>query len=228
MGKILSMSGWAQPHDVLKEVTPNAEFMDYSACGTPELLFNHLKSNVYDGVVAWSLGAQLAVRAIKEGALAPKWMVLLAPPLQFVNDEAFGEGMDPVTYGLFREGYAKDATRTASRFNGLLVKGDRYMREILPLLGNHPQVHSPEHWLHWLDDLADQKLSDFTGITLPPTLLIQGKEDVIVPCTQAYAWKNQFPDIELHLMDGMGHTPHHHDADQVRTLIEQHSGKHAL
>lgn len=228
MVKILSMSGWAQPHDALHSLIPDAEHLDYSAYKSPDALFAYLSEQSYDAVVAWSLGAQLAVRATLEGVLKPKWMVLLAPPLQFVNDATFDAGMDPVTFAQFHQSYSADPQRTLSRFHGLLVKGDRHMRRILPLLGHHPEVQNVSHWLPWLNDLADVKHTDFCSGQLPPTLLIQGKEDVIVPCTQAEAWQARFTQIESRIVEAMGHTPHLHDEALLRRWIDEHGAKHAL
>ena len=223
---ILSMSGWTQPHDALAELAPEAEMLDYSLYGSAERLFESLAHKRYEGVVAWSLGAQLAVRAVQRGVIAPKWMVLLAPPLQFVNDESFKDGMDPLTYGLFREGYEKEPLRSMTRFHGLLVKGDRHFKQILADLTHHERVEDALHWLPWLDDLAAQKGEHFEEGSLPATLLIQGREDVVVPATQAEAWKLLLPEIDVRIIEEMGHTPHLHDPKMVREWIDAHRELH--
>lgn len=226
MANILSMSGWTQPHDALHVLAPEAEHLDYSRFADADSVFSHLSIKRYDGVIAWSLGAQLAVRAIKANVINPKWMVMLAPPMQFVSCEAFAGGMDPVTYQLFRDGYVADAQRTAKRFHGLLVKGDKRYKDIMPHLSHHAEVHNVPHWLPWLDDLAAQQILVFDGVELPPTLLVQGEEDAIVPPSQAHAWKEKFPEIQLQLVSEMGHTPHLHDAKQVRAWIDAHKEQH--
>lgn len=220
----LTLSGWTQPTDaVAQALAPDANIFDYSEYATPEASFAGLEAfkNV-ENIIAWSLGGQLAVRAIAAGVLRPKHLTVIAPPYQFVQA---GAGMDTTTFTLFRENYASDPARTKQRFHALVAKGDRDMRRILPLLGHHHAVEDTARWLPWLDDLGATSLDKLNLSALPRTLLVQGVNDAIVPAAQAERFANHAPQITVERWDDVSHAPHMHDAARLTASIVNHRGQ---
>jgi pimeloyl-[acyl-carrier protein] methyl ester esterase len=141
----------------------------------------------------------------------PKQLTLIAAPYQFVSDERFKSGMDPLTFQLFRESYAKDPARTKQRFHALVAKGDEAPKTILSQLEHHADVDNTGRWLPWLDNLHAVSLRDINLSAVPQTLIIQGAADAVVPQAQGEALLSALPKAKLELWDNTGHAPHLRD-----------------
>ena len=222
----LLLSGWTQPTDALAHLAEDALLFDYSDYPTPTAAMEALRDIRADRVIAWSMGGQLALRAIAAGALSPSHLTLIAAPMQFVSDASGVKGMDPTTYQLFRESYQRDAARTKTRFHGLVSKGDRDMRRVMDMLGHHPQVEEVARWLPWLDDLAAHRLDVSALASAPPTLIIHGMNDAIVPLAQSEHLVRHLPHAQLNRWAEVGHAPHVHDANRLRAEMADHRALH--
>jgi pimeloyl-ACP methyl ester carboxylesterase len=218
----LLLSGWTQPTDALAPLADDAVLFDYSDYASPDAAIEALRKLKPRHAVAWSLGGQLALRAIAAGALAPKHLTVIAAPVQFVSSGSDLEGMGAETYRLFKESYMHDPARTKSRFHGLIAKGDGAFKQVMGLLGYHPQVEDIGRWLPWLEDLAHYRL-DMVGLaSAPPTLIIHGMNDVIVPHAQSEYLARHLPRAQLNSWAQVGHAPHAHDAVRLRREMHEH------
>lgn len=214
----LLLSGWAQPVDALAHLVDDAVLFDYSDHASPEAAIEAMRDLKAEKVIGWSLGGQLAMRAIAAGALKPQHLTLIAAPLQFVSTPEL-KGMDATTYQLFRESYAKEPARTKERFHALVAKGDVKFRAVMDLLGHHPQVEDTRRFLPWLDALAAHRFDRAQLASFPRTLIIHGMNDHIVPLAQSEALVQLLPDAKLQAWEGVGHAPHLHDADRLREAL---------
>lgn len=222
----LILSGWTQPTDALAHLVDDPVLFDYSDFASPEAALVALKQVRCTRCVAWSMGGHLALKAIAAGALRLRHLTLIATPYQFVSDDPALRGMDSRTFELFRASYANDAARTSERFKALLVKGDRDARRVMPLLAHHPQVRNTARFLPWLDDLGRSTLADTALTQVPPTLLIHGTHDAIVPHDQSRMLARILPQATLSSWAEVGHTPHLHDAVRLRREIAEHQALH--
>lgn len=214
--KTLTLSGWTQPSDALVPLVPDALTFDYSDYPNPEASFEGFRQFAdVERIVAWSMGGQLALRAIAAGVLNPKKLVLIAPPYEFVGEE----GMDPFTFNQFRENYAKDAARSKTRFHGLIAKGDKYHKQIVGMLGHHPEVENTARWLPWLDDLGAFTVNALDLSRVPAPLIVHGAEDVIVPIAQSRALAKHLGSGIFEAWEACGHAPHHHDTEKLRNRL---------
>lgn len=214
----LLLSGWAQPADALSHLAENAVLFDYSDYPSPDAAIDALSTLKPKHIIGWSLGGNLALRAIGAGALKPEHLTLIGAPMRFVGEH----GMGPETFHLFRESYASDPTRTKGRFHALIAKGDLAARQVMELLGHHPKVEEISRWLPWLDDLGNHAISAEMLASVPPTLIIQGMNDAIVPYAQSELLARALPNAQLNRWEGVGHAPHLHDAARLRQEIAQH------
>ncbi|MFZ4125682.1 MAG: alpha/beta fold hydrolase [Rickettsiales bacterium] len=216
--KTLTLSGWTQPADALASIVPDSVHFDYSDYSNPEASFDGLKQFQHiEYVVAWSMGGQLALRAIAAGVLKPKKLVLIAAPYQFVGKD----GMDAFTFTQFRQNYAADATRSKTRFHGLIAKGDVRHRAIVGLLGHHPEVENTQRWLPWLDELAQFSVESLDKSVIPAPFVIHGTEDVIVPLKQSEALLAHLGAGQLDAWESCGHAPHLHDTEMFRKRLSE-------
>ncbi len=221
MSDILTLSGWAQPADAVAQVIGDATSVDYSDYPSPAATFAELKNRSRPRlVVGWSMGGELAIRAILAGVLKPEKLILLAAPYQFVSGGSFNGGMDPVTYRQFRDSYARDPARTRQRFHALVAKGDARSREVMAQLTHHPQVDDTARWLPWLQQLGAGSLRDVDLAALPPTLIIHGTNDHIVPIAQGEMLAGRIPGAQLQRWEEAGHAPHLHDKLRLLQVIE--------
>lgn len=223
----LLLSGWSQPVDALAHLADDPILFDYSDYPNADAAIEALKKMPHTQCVGWSMGGQLLLRAMAAGAIAPKHVTLIAAPMQFVSDAAV-KGMDPLTYQLFRDGYAKDPARTKTRFHGLVAKGDRDMRRVMEMLGHHPEVENTARWLPWLEDLAAHRLDVAALASAPPTLIIHGMNDQIVPHAQSEMLMRYLPNAQLNSWAEVGHAPHVHDAPRMMREIAAHRAQHGV
>ena len=211
----LILSGWAQPVGALAMLEMDALTFDYSDYASPEESFLNLQRfRDIDHIIAWSLGGQLAVRAIAAGVLSPKHLTLIAAPYQFVSA---GDilGMDPLTFAQFHQNYAQNPARTKARFHALVAKGDAKANAVLAQLTHHPNVENTARWLPWLDALATTSLIESDLVRVPPTPIVHGENDAIVPVNQAMWFAKRLPHAQLQRWPETGHAPHLHDAARL-------------
>ena len=217
--KTLTLSGWAQLAEALAQLASEADRYDYSQHANAEEAIAALAQfRGHSSVIGWSLGGQLALRAIAAGALAPKRLVLIAAPARFVGEQ----GMGPETFALFRESYVKDPKRTKERFRALIVKDDSRNREVMNALKDHPDVENTARWLPWLDALEQFDVATLDLSDAPRTLIVHGMNDRIVPFAQGEMLADLLPHAVLQGMAEAGHAPHLHDVERLRREITAH------
>lgn len=216
---ILTLSGWTQPVDALRAMVPHAQVVDYVDVTEPSHIAEQLARSEYDMVIGWSLGAILARQLLHHGHVKANALVSIASPLQFVRDHRVHDAMPLDTFEQFYANYRDDTERTVKRFHGLLVKDDIHHKTILANLTHHPRVHDADAWLIWMDYLRDYSALDHHYSNLPPTLIIHGNRDAIVPVTQAYHLSEYIEHASLHVIHGSGHAPHWHNPQLVKQLI---------
>lgn len=215
--KTLTLSGWGQPADALDPIARDAICFDYSDYPDTARALEALRALNPDHVIGWSLGGQLALHAIVAGALNPKKLTLIAPAFQFVKGGTVDDGMDRFTFDTFRSNYATDPERTATRFHSLIAKGDSKMRNVMQGLRNHSQIAQAARWLPWLDALDREPVSRLSLAMVPPTTIIHGTQDAIVPVAQAHMLAQTLPKARVEIWEGVAHAPHLHDTERLRS-----------
>lgn len=230
MLETLCANGWAQPHDGLSILAPDALHLDYREC-RDFTCTTGLVASVAPKVrcaIGWSLGGTLLMEAIVRGGLQAKQLVLIAPPLQFVASEDFPHGMDPLIFYQFYQNYRDNPERTASRFTGLIAKGDRHSRRIMSELDAWSGSARADIWHPWLDKLNEQSFNEYYYKDIPQTLIIHGKNDAIVSIKQSEALAERLPQVTLRVWDEASHAVHLHDSAAVLEAIRTHAMEHGL
>ncbi len=219
--KILTLSGWAQDHEALTplldmpmEAEHYSDHADYAAWKRAH------SERKYDVVIGWSLGGQLAVRALNDKWLSARKLILIGTPYQFVANHRFSHAMEPWLFGQFVENYQMDPQRTAKRFRGLIAKNDMREKEVSRSLRLHAEVERKERWAGWLKELEgtgfDTVSSDF-----PETLVIHGEKDSLVKYAQAQHLEDILPHSSLYSLPHAAHAPHLHDKAQVQAAMHR-------
>lgn len=225
MTEILTLSGWTRHEDSLKPFLPeHAISFDYSAHAPGDAVFQALGAyKTARHVVAWSQGAQLTLRALARGVLAPEKVTLLAPSAFFVKQDTHDHAMDGFTYQTFCENYASDAARTKKRFNGLVAMGDAQQKQVMDGLIHHDEVENTNRWLPWLQDLQHQDLrgEPLENITAH-VQIIHGLADGVIHPKQAEILAEKLPNAVLHLWENCAHAPHLHNGGNLLKLLKKH------
>ncbi len=217
----LILSGWAQPANALQMLDADTITFDYSD-HLPERALEELKNFKHvTRVIGWSTGGALALSAIAQGILSPAHLTLIAAPYQFVSGNGV-KGMDKLTFDQFRTNYETDPARTKTRFHALVAKGDAHGADVLKQLEHHPKVEETARWLPWLDYLGTHSLANATLAKLPPTLMIHGMNDAVVPHSQSQLLAAKLTHATVSAWEGVGHAPHLHDDARLRAEIAAH------
>ncbi|MGE0754021.1 MAG: alpha/beta fold hydrolase [Alphaproteobacteria bacterium] len=221
--RILTLAGWGQPpeHVYLPglDVTPFTYANDNLEAALEKL---SKQAAQHDAIIGWSLGGQLAAMATARGMMRPQKLVMIASPFQFVHSEILPLGMPRTQFNLFRNNYLADPSRTLHKAWELVIKGDAkagLLRQTHLAAGKDEMLVQPWHnWLHQLDDLTCHGL-DFTHF--PQTLLLHGRNDVVVKPNQSEHYLKHLPDAMLVVFDEAGHAPHWHDSARAQNEIQE-------
>ena len=223
--KILALSGWGQPHDTLFDIAPeNTTHFDYTDYTTIEsaLMAIAQQAKNHDAVIGWSLGGQLAVRAVASGLMLPKKLVLIGVPFQFVHSDKIKIGMPRDKFQKFRDNYAKNAQHTLAKAWELIVLNDKNSDYVRAQFTKYNQnVMLEKNWLHWLDMLDGFSCGELDFSQFPPSLLLHGVQDAVVEHTQAHEFAKVIPQAKHIIMENAGHAPHWHDTQFVKRHIEE-------
>lgn len=216
----VSLSGWGQAADVLQEIWPGVASVDYAK--TPHVAHALGLIPAGDMVIGWSLGGQLAVRAVAAGLIRPKKLVLIATPFQFVATDALKLGMPAAMFRVFRDNYAANPQQTLNRAWASILKGDSKASDVRAHLERQDrEALLDKHWLAWLEHLQEFSCADMYMGDFPPTLLIHGREDAVVYHAQSLAFAAAIPQSKLVTFESCGHAPHWHDPQRVAHEIKE-------
>ncbi len=208
--RTVTLSGWGQPHDALKEAAEGATHLDYAHAANVDEVFRMLAAQEPERVIGWSLGGQLAVRAIAAGAIAPKELVLIATPFQFKGSAEF------------EQNFAKNPARTLLKAWSLIHYEDTrsvYIADTLRAFDKDAVLK--KDWLRWLRILMDFSCEGLDFSRFPKTILLHGDKDKVVDVAQSGLFLKQILHAKRMIWEGCGHAPHFHDATKLRTQIAE-------
>lgn len=223
--EILCLSGWGQKFDSLEKVFSESNFdpffvssFNYSKLSSAEDFFTKITAEKNPQIlIGWSLGGQLAIRAIEKKILRPKLLILLAPPFQMIKDARIQAGMAPKTFKEFYQNFAKAPNQTLKQFAILASMNDHNAAEIARTLDisdeNFPQLK------FWLEELERFSCFDVDFSNMPRTLYFQGAGDMIVHQSQAQYFAQRIKNFRLEIFKECGHAPHLSHLHKVREII---------
>lgn len=207
MSRRLTISGWGQKANSLTKLfKEESDFLDYLPHDEKFIFdFAMMSQGKYDEITAWSLGGQIAIKIAN--MIGVKKLNLIAVPFNFVNFGEYNIGIDQEIFAEFQSGLKSNPEKILKKFNRLIVHGDSNSKQILPQLENADI--DPERLIYWLNFLKNCDLREDV-ISLPETVILQGKEDKIVNYQQALLFREYNPNIIVKLIDNAAHAPHLH------------------
>ncbi len=231
MKKVICLSGWGQKFDSLESIFDPIFFapslvksIDYSKMNSLEEFFGEVaKVENPDILIGWSLGGQLALRAIEKGILRPKLLVLIAPPFQMIKDSRIRSGMAPKTFAQFYKNFADAPTKTLQQFAILTAMNDRHSAEIARTLDINEENFTQLKF--WLEELSKFSCFDLDFTNMPRTLYFHGAGDMIVHVSQSEYFAQRIKNFRLEIFKNCGHAPHLSDAEKLRKIIYEEIAK---
>ena len=181
-------------------------------------------------VCGWSLGALLALRAAQ---LAPqrfsRLIVCGASPC-FTQRADWPHAQAPAVLDGFAAAVAEQASTARQRFVALINQGDRRARQIARAFTRAlsdetaaaaPTVRALTHGLDWLRRV-DLRASLAAGAgALPPSLVVHGAHDPLMPLPAAHWLTQTLPDAHLDVFTDAAHAPFASDAPRfAQRLID--------
>ncbi|MET0155594.1 MAG: alpha/beta fold hydrolase [Rickettsiales bacterium] len=156
--------------------------------------------------VGWSLGAQVAARAVADGTLCVDVLVLIGAPFRFVDERSpFASEKQCLA---FAERFRRAPDVTLRSFISAVADGNEKATEIRAFLRRNPSRDGayPYPWLV-------KELFRFDGARLrvpkkrmpKRVLVIHGENDKVVAPAQAALWKNIFPHAKIYMVPNQGH-----------------------
>lgn len=224
--KITCISGWGQKFDSLEFIFNAQNFdpffvssIDYTKFSNVEEFFADVAKARLDTeiLVGWSLGGQLALRLIERKILAPKLLILIAPPFQMIKDARVQAGMAPHTFHEFRDNFVKAPDKTLKQFSILTAMNDRNAAEIARSLDIREENFAP--LTYWLDELKRFSCFDLDFSNMPHTLYFHGAGDMIVHVSQANYFQERMKNFRLEIFSKCGHAPQLSDVERMRKVI---------
>ncbi len=158
-------------------------------------------------LVAWSMGAMLALDAAVRYPDKIQKLVLFGATPRFVNGNGWAYGLSPDTASRFKEGVKADRMKTLKRFTVLFNQKDIQAREITRFLGDIPCPAADGVLLQGLDFLHTADFRDVVPKIRQETLLIHGAHDPLMP-VEAAKWLSQMiPHANLEIVPDAAHAP---------------------
>ncbi|HLO61860.1 MAG TPA: alpha/beta fold hydrolase, partial [Azonexus sp.] len=157
----------------------------------------------------WSLGAQLALAIAARHPAKVGKLLLVAGTTSFVQRDGWPHGMPPAMLAEFAAGIAADAEAMLPRFIGGFNRGDARAKavtvELLKLADPRPSGDVLASGLNWLRDVDLR--ADAAKVQAPPTLLMHGAADPLMPLAAAEALAALIPNAQLAVFADCAHAP---------------------
>lgn len=205
--RTIAFSGWGQPPTAPRSVIFDASPIDYMRYSSIEALFSSLPVMECDTLIGWSLGGQLAIRAVANGIIQPKRLLLISTPFHFSHPDA----------DIFYQAVETQPELALKRFRLMIAEGDSNQKAVIRELGI--ATPPPPTLTYWLKELYNFNCNTIDYTSFPPTLIIHGEQDHIVPVAQAEELASQFPHSKLVIFSHAAHAPHLHDSKKICRMI---------
>ncbi len=223
----ITLTGWGQPAEALQALVPHARPVCYAALADTKRALALIAEEGANAqtVIGWSLGGQLAVRAIAQGMIHPKKLILIATPYQFVESDTLLLGMKQDTFDTFKHNYAVNPKRTLRKAHALIALGDSKQEQVRHMLEQQSIEALLEiDWYYWLSELEHFSCQSLSYHNFPETILIHGLQDAVVAPAQLHAFDGRLPKTVIHCIDGgVGHAPHWHDPDRLTRIMNENT-----
>ena len=160
--------------------------------------------------IAWSLGAQVALRAALDAPERVNALMLVAGTPKFVHGDGWPQAMAAESFRQFAASLAADHQATLERFLALQVRGAEQAASTLRQLRFEVRARplpADAALENGLELLLSTDLRAEVGMLKRPTLWLLGERDTLVPAGVGAALQHLGSDAEVQVIPGAGHAP---------------------
>lgn len=215
--RALVLTGWGQDQASLEAALPSGieiVHFPYHHYANRDAVLQALSElpEQPDIVLGFSLGGKIAAEACAREILKPKLFVILSSSYQLPPSQ----GLNRVgnIFGKFRD----EPEQARSELADVMLQGDSRQPDLKMALKQDADHN--QDWLRWIPN-TKFGFADTDATQMPPTLIIHGDQDALVPPEQAEKWYAHIPGSRLEMLEGCGHLPHWHDPQAVADIIKR-------
>lgn len=215
-----SFSGWGMQPAALSALAPPA--FDYLALPSLAACAAECKRlPPLDWLVGWSLGGYVALRALAEGWLTARRVLLLAPPFRYEANAEFPEGVPTAVLDGLSAALSRDVPGTLAHLAGLVANGDAQEKTVRRHALAH--AHPTPYLAEWLEVLRHEDCVGMNFAALPPVTLVHGADDAVTPIAQTAYFKARAPHWRFEEWPKCGHAPHWHDEKTLQLIMAENA-----
>ncbi len=191
------------------------------------LLVETLNSVEGDSIVGigWSLGAKVMLKAVVDGRVNLRGIILVGATPSFVKREGFPHGQPPPLVRRMLMDLKASPVETLRRFYPLNFTGRELStpraKRFLSTYGFGPEGFEPEDVACALKALMDVDLRETLGRVRLPVLILHGTEDGVCPPGSAEYLKGKIDGAGLEWFCGCGHAPFVTEPERFVTLTRR-------
>ena len=223
--QILCFSGWGQKFDSLEVIFRESFFDPFFVSSCNYAKFENI-ADFFDDiahkqnpqiVVGWSLGGQLAIRLIEKKIIAPKLLILIAPPFAMVKNCRIQTAMSQKVFTEFYQNFIAAPSKALKQFAVLTAMKDGNAKEIVKNLKIDEENFAQLKF--WLEELQRFSCFDVDFSNAPRTVFFQGNKDMIVHASQAEYFAKKIKNFRLEIFENCGHAPHLNNLELLQKII---------
>ena len=173
-------------------------------------------------VMGWSLGAQLAVRAVAAGFLKPKLLVLFSAPYQYVNGGGIECGAPKLVFKAFSQVFKLTPKKSLQNFAEMMAGKEGHLKYVFETIEDNPE--RMKEWVRWLKILGEFSCETIDFEHFPRTILFHNEPDPVTPTDQSRLYHQHLPESLLEIIPIEGHAPHLQNISLVKAILEKEIG----
>lgn len=167
-----------------------------------------------DIVVGWSLGGIDAIKLYFEHPDKVKGLVLVSSFAKFLKSDDYQYGLNPVLMKNLERKLKANFQAGLEFFYDLVDNGKGLVK------GQESRGKSQDEIMHELERLKQEDVRTLLLKINVPVLLIHGDRDQISPVEQSIFMKEQIPNAELKIFEGIGHAPFLEDPKRFNSILK--------
>lgn len=174
--------------------------------------------------LGWSLGGLISLAMQRRYPQHVQKLILMAATPKFVSSDDWACAMSADVFESFAANLNVDQKQTLQRFLMLQAKGAVQSRETIRELSEQlakQHAPQPEALRQGLDLLLAADMREALALATCPVQLILGDRDTLIPTSMPEQALKLNPDLQVNIIDGVGHAPFIAQPQRCQQLIEQ-------
>ena len=170
-------------------------------------------------LLGWSLGGQVAMQLSLQNSSRIKRLLLVSTTPCFSKREGWAHGLPQTQIRTMARQLQRSYLKTLGEFFDLQFAEESLAparrREILAFAARASRLPQQQDCISTLNVLGREDLRKRIGAIEVPVLVMHGEKDRIIPCSAGQYLASEIADVQLHLLENVGHAPFISRPEQV-------------